>query len=250
MPADCNGVAHSHAWHEMLMCSDPTLIVGRASFRHARAACVEFLQASPVARPQETSPATHPVMSHVACCIQVVPAAHGNLQTLPNLHVLVVRHLCTVGHLLHVRWVLKTPRKLNYQHQRALESDPGKLRLEAVRPARPGLAQCCGGVLQQLARCGPSQDAPSVSFAVARVPYGSVCLCRCPDLHTMVLFVASLGHVKFLEIFLLQCHDKLSSLQVRTQCDVHLWFLCPGCTVSTAWHPICQASRPSGLIPS
>lgn len=43
----------------------------------------------------------------------------------------------------------------------------------------------------------------------------AVCLCRCPDLHTMVLFVASLAHTEFLEIFLRQCHDKLSSLQVR-----------------------------------
>lgn len=42
----------------------------------------------------------------------------------------------------------------------------------------------------------------------------AMCLCRCPDLHTMVLFVASLAHAKFLEIFLLQCHDNLSSLQV------------------------------------
>ena len=143
----------------------------------------------------------------------------------------------------------ESSRKLKYLHQRALESDPGKLRLEAVRPARPVLAQCCGSALQQLARCAPSQAVPWTYFAGARVPYGSVCLCRCPDLHTMVLFVASLGNVKFLEIFLLQCHDKLSSLQVRTPCNVLLRCLCPGCTVSTAWHPTCQASRPSGLIP-
>jgi len=40
------------------------------------------------------------------------------------------------------------------------------------------------------------------------------CLFRCPDLHTMVLFVGSLSHTIFLEIFLRQQHDSLASLQV------------------------------------
>ena len=48
-----------------------------------------------------------------------------------------------------------------------------------------------------------------------------LCPCRCPALHTMVLFVASLAHAKFLEIFLLQCHDKLSSLQVLLFSRMH-----------------------------
>lgn len=44
--------------------------------------------------------------NYVRCAVlyQVVPTAPAELQTLPNLHILVVRHLCTVGHLLHVRW--------------------------------------------------------------------------------------------------------------------------------------------------
>ena len=46
-------------------------------------------------------------MLNVICGVQVARAP-AELQTLPNLHILVVRHLCTVGHLLHVRWAPQT----------------------------------------------------------------------------------------------------------------------------------------------
>ena len=38
-----------------------------------------------------------------ACCSQAFPACDEDQQTLPNLQILAVRHLCTVGHLLNVR---------------------------------------------------------------------------------------------------------------------------------------------------
>lgn len=37
------------------------------------------------------------------CCLQAKHASTPELQTLPKLRILIVRHLCTVGHLLHVR---------------------------------------------------------------------------------------------------------------------------------------------------
>ena len=37
------------------------------------------------------------------CCLQAFPACAEDEQTLPNLQILAVRHLCTVGHLLNVR---------------------------------------------------------------------------------------------------------------------------------------------------
>lgn len=42
----------------------------------------------------------------------------------------------------------------------------------------------------------------------------NLCLFRCPDLHTMVLFVTSLAHTDFLEAFLQQRHNNMASLQV------------------------------------
>ena len=49
---------------------------------------------------------------------------------------------------------------------------------------------------------------------VSKSYYHAVAFARCPDLHTMVLFLASLEHTKFLELFLRQGHGKLASLQV------------------------------------
>ena len=40
------------------------------------------------------------------CCLQAFPACAKDEQTLPNLQILAVRHLCTVGHLLNVRCAL------------------------------------------------------------------------------------------------------------------------------------------------
>ena len=40
------------------------------------------------------------------CCLQAFPACAKDEQTLPNLQILAVRHLCTVGHLLNVRFAL------------------------------------------------------------------------------------------------------------------------------------------------
>ena len=37
------------------------------------------------------------------CCSQPVRGAPAEVQMLPNLRILVIRHLCTVGHLLNVR---------------------------------------------------------------------------------------------------------------------------------------------------
>ena len=52
------------------------------------------------------------------------------------------------------------------------------------------------------------------SSHVRQCSYHAVNFARCPDLHTMVLFMASLEHTKFLELFLRQGHGKLASLQV------------------------------------
>jgi len=41
--------------------------------------------------------------SNKDCCLQAKHASTPGLQTLPKLRILIVRHLCTVGHLLHVR---------------------------------------------------------------------------------------------------------------------------------------------------
>ena len=48
----------------------------------------------------------------------------------------------------------------------------------------------------------------------SRSYYCAVQFARCPDLHTIILFLASLEHTKFLELFLRQGHGKLASLQV------------------------------------
>ena len=66
-----------------------------------------------------------------------------------------------------------------------------------------------GGTAHAKASCVHLQD-----IHVSQSCYHAGDFARCPDLHTMVLFLASLEHTKFLELFLRQGHGKLASLQV------------------------------------